>query len=210
MVIDIGLLVVVFVWAVFGYRKGFMHQLIGLLALVCVVLFSTTLAQIAERILADEVGISMAGARMRILLTSTCAAIIYITISLVGAFLHQTLVKGIKPAEKTDRVLGMTLGILTSAIAIYVVMCALVLAREKIDKYLPEAGGSLDQSVVYQTAYDYNIVTASPFDLSLPGLNPTTEPPNAKDADIPPVAPTPTNPTANPNGEKLEPKFAKP
>ena len=39
MAIDIAALVIVFVWAVFGYRKGFARQLFGLLAIVCVVLF---------------------------------------------------------------------------------------------------------------------------------------------------------------------------
>ena len=71
MAIDIAALVIVFVWAVFGYRKGFARQLFGLLAIVCVVLFSTPMAQIAEHVLADEADITMPGARMRVVLTST-------------------------------------------------------------------------------------------------------------------------------------------
>lgn len=163
MAIDIAALVIVFVWAVFGYRKGFARQLFGLLAIVCVVLFSAPLAQIAEHVLADEADITMPGARMRIVLTSTCAAFIFISVSLVGAFLRHTLIKGIKPAEKTDHVLGMTLGIIESAIGIYVIMCVFAMARDKIDKYVPEAGVYLDQSAVYRTADDYNAVAESPF-----------------------------------------------
>ena len=154
MAIDIAALVIVFVWAVFGYRKGFARQLFGLLAIVCVVLFSTPMAQIAEHVLADEADITMPGARMRVVLTSTCAAFIFIAVSLVGVFLRHTLIKGIKPAEKTDHVLGMTLGIIESAIGIYVIMC---------DKYIPEAGIYLDQSAVYRTADAYNAVAESPF-----------------------------------------------
>lgn len=163
MAIDIAALVIVFVWAVFGYRKGFARQLFGLLAIVCVVLFSTPMAQIAEHVLADEADITMPGARMRIVLTSTCAAFIFIAVSLVGAFLRHTLIKGIKPAEKTDHVLGMTLGIIESAIGIYVIMCVFAMARDKIDKYVPEAGVYLDQSAVYRTADAYNAVAESPF-----------------------------------------------
>lgn len=163
MAIDIAALVIVFVWAVFGYRKGFARQLFGLLAIVCVVLFSAPLAQIAEHVLADEADITMPGARMRIVLTSTCAAFIFISVSLVGIFLRHTLIKGIKPAEKTDHVLGMTLGIIESAIGIYVIMCVFAMARDKIDKYVPEAGVYLDQSAVYRTADDYNAVAESPF-----------------------------------------------
>lgn len=163
MAIDIAALVIVFVWAVFGYRKGFARQLFGLLAIVCVVLFSAPLAQIAEHVLADEADITMPGARMRIVLTSTCAAFIFISVSLVGIFLRHTLIKGIKPAEKTDHVLGMTLGIVESAIGIYVIMCVFAMARDKIDKYVPEAGVYLDQSAVYRTADAYNAVAESPF-----------------------------------------------
>ena len=158
MAIDIAALVIVFVWAVFGYRKGFARQLFGLLAIVCVVLFSTPMAQIA-----DEADITMPGARMRVVLTSTCAAFIFIAVSLVGVFLRHTLIKGIKPAEKTDHVLGMTLGIIESAIGIYVIMCVFAMARDKIDKYIPEAGIYLDQSAVYRTADAYNAVAESPF-----------------------------------------------
>lgn len=163
MAIDIAALVIVFVWAVFGYRKGFARQLFGLLAIVCVVLFSTPMAQIAEHVLADEADITMPGARMRVVLTSTCAAFIFIAVSLVGVFLRHTLIKGIKPAEKTDHVLGMTLGIIESAIGIYVIMCVFAMARDKIDKYIPEAGIYLDQSAVYRTADAYNAVADSPF-----------------------------------------------
>lgn len=163
MAIDIAALVIVFVWAVFGYRKGFARQLFGLLAIVCVVLFSTPMAQIAEHVLADEADITMPGARMRVVLTSTCAAFIFIAVSLVGVFLRHTLIKGIKPAEKTDHVLGMTLGIIESAIGIYVIMCVIAMARDKIDKYIPEAGIYLDQSAVYRTADAYNAVAESPF-----------------------------------------------
>lgn len=163
MAIDIAALVIVFVWAVFGYRKGFARQLFGLLAIVCVVLFSTPMAQIAEHVLADEADITMPGARMRVVLTSTCAAFIFIAVSLVGVFLRHTLIKGIKPAEKTDHVLGMTLGIIESAIGIYVIMCVFAMARDKIDKYIPEAGIYLDQSAVYRTADAYNAVAESPF-----------------------------------------------
>lgn len=163
MAIDIAALVIVFVWAVFGYRKGFARQLFGLLAIVCVVLFSAPLAQIAEHVLADEADITMPGARMRIVLTSTCAAFIFISVSLVGIFLRHTLIKGIKPAEKADHVLGMTLGIIESAIGIYVIMCVFAMARDKIDKYVPEAGVYLDQSAVYRTADAYNAVAESPF-----------------------------------------------
>lgn len=163
MAIDIAALVIVFVWAVFGYRKGFARQLFGLLAIVCVVLFSAPLAQIAEHVLADEADITMPGARMRIVLTSTCAAFIFISVSLVGIFLRHTLIKGIKPAEKTDHVLGMTLGIIESAIGIYVIMCVFAMARDKIDKYIPEASIYLDQSAVYRTADAYNAVAESPF-----------------------------------------------
>ena len=74
-----------------------------------------------------------------------------------------TLIKGIKPAEKTDHVLGMTLGIIESAIGIYVIMCVFAMARDKIDKYIPEAGIYLDQSAVYRTADAYNAVAESPF-----------------------------------------------
>lgn len=163
MAIDIAALVIVFVWAVFGYRKGFARQLFGLLAIVCVVLFSTPMAQIAEHVLADEADITMPGARMRVVLTSTCAAFIFIAVSLVGVFLRHTLIKGIKPAEKTDHVLGMTLGIIESAIGIYVIMCVFAMARDKIDKYIPESGIYLDQSAVYRTADAYNAVAESPF-----------------------------------------------
>ena len=163
MAIDIAALVIVFVWAVFGYRKGFARQLFGLLAIVCVVLFSTPMAQIAEHVLADEADITMPGARMRVVLTSTCAAFIFIAVSLVGVFLRHTLIKGIKPAEKTDHVLGMTLGIIESAIGIYVIMCVFAMARDKIDKYIPEAGIYLDQSAVYRTADADNAVAESPF-----------------------------------------------
>lgn len=161
--IDVAAAAVVFVWAVFGYRKGFIRQLIGLLAIVCVVLFASPAADIAARVLADEADIAVPGARMRVLLVSACGAVIFVALSLTGMFLHRTLVKGIKPAEKTDRVLGMSLAVVQAVIAVYAVLCLCALGREKIDKYIPEFGAILDASMSYPSAASFNAFENSPF-----------------------------------------------
>lgn len=156
MFIDGIVLFAFFLMAVYGYRKGFIHQVIALAATVCVVLFASPLAEIAEKVLANEFQIVLPGARLRFLLVGACGAVIFIFFSLVGAFVHKTLIRGIKFAEKTDRVLGMTVGIVECVVVVYVALCLVALGKDKVETYVPAAIPYLTASTVYRVIEENN------------------------------------------------------
>ena len=65
MVLDGVLLAIVVVFGIYGYRKGFVSQAVGLAGLVVVVLFGAPLADIVERVLANEFSIVLPGRHFR-------------------------------------------------------------------------------------------------------------------------------------------------
>ena len=158
MVLDGVLLAIVVVFGIYGYRKGFVSQAVGLAGLVVVVLFGAPLADIVERVLANEFSIVLPGRHFRLLLVSCVCAVLYLLCSLVGHFLHQTLVRGIKLAEKTNHVVGAALGIVESLVGIYFVLGLASIGEGKIREYAPEVADVLVSSVTYRAVCENNVV----------------------------------------------------
>ena len=100
MALDIISLAVLFVWAVFGYRKGFIKQIFTLAGIILTILGAGALADLLELILTKDLGLII-GHNVRFFLISASAACIYIFCYALGRFLHNTLVKGIPIAEET-------------------------------------------------------------------------------------------------------------
>ena len=159
MIIDIIIAVIVIVWAIYGYRKGFVRQLFTLAGILAVTFFSLPIAEIAEHILADEYNIFLPSRHMELILISTTAAAIYIIVFLIGRFFHETLVKGIKPAEKTDHILGMVLSIIESSLAVYFILCLAANYQDKVQKYAPKVNNVMCESICYTGVKDYNLLS---------------------------------------------------
>lgn len=152
MILDIILAAIVFIWSIYGYRKGFIKQIFVLAGIVAISLGAAPMADLIEEILSKECSIMLTGRYVRGLLLAGCSALLYIIAFIVGRFLHATLVKGIPLAEKTNHVLGMVLSILASALAIFFILCIFSIGKEKINEYAPSAYHFIEESKCYQIA----------------------------------------------------------
>ena len=158
MVLDIISAAIIFVWAVFGYRKGFIKQAFTLAGILLAMFFSAPLAGIIEHILHDEFNISLTGRHLQAMLLTATAAVIYIVSFFLGHFLHNTLVKGINLAEKTNHILGAVLSITEAAIAIYFIFGVTAAYQNKVEKYAPESHSILDESTVFTVVKNNNLM----------------------------------------------------
>ena len=158
MVIDIIVAAIVFVWAVFGYRKGFIRQAFALAGVVLMSLFAAPVANILSALINNELGVPLNSYYAKIGLLAASSCLIYLICIGIGRFLHDTLVKGIKMAEKTNHVLGMILGILESTVAIYFVLCILLIHIDRIGSYAPGFAQKITESHCGNVVANNNLV----------------------------------------------------
>ena len=158
MIIDIIIAAAVLVMAVFGYRKGFLKQAFTLVGILLVTFASAPIAGIIEHILADEFDMVLTGKHLQLMLLSATAAIIYIICFCLGLFLHDTLVKGIEVAEKTNHILGTVLSILETMFAVYFILGTTAAYQDKIEKYTPQFNQVLNESVVFPIVKNNNLL----------------------------------------------------
>ena len=158
MVIDIIVAAIVFVWAVFGYRKGFIRQAFALAGVILMMFFAAPLANILSALINNEFGIPLNSYHAKIGLLAASSCLIYLICIGIGKFLHDTLVKGISMAEKTNHVLGMILGILESTVAIYFVLCILLIHIDRIGSYAPAFAQTVSESHCGKVVANNNLV----------------------------------------------------
>ena len=77
---------------------------------------------------------------------------------LLGRFLHNTLIKGIPIAEKTNHILGAVLGILQATLAIYFILCVGNVIEQRIQDHSPGIHQFMTQSQVYQVFSKNNLI----------------------------------------------------
>ena len=158
MILDIVLAAIIFVWAVFGYRKGFIRQIFVFIGILAVAFGSVPLADIAEKIISEEFEIVLTGRYVKMFLLAGCAATIFILTTLVGRFLQETLVQGIPMAEKTNHILGAVIGIKSSFIIVVFILSVCAVGHTKIEHYAPGFGQFLSKSTSYQIVLKNNPV----------------------------------------------------
>ena len=157
MVLDIILAVILFVWAVFGYRKGFIKQIFTLAGIILTILGAGACADLLELILTKDFGI-IVGHYSRGFLLVASAAFIYIVCYVIGRFMHNTLVKGIPLAEKTNHILGAILGIIQATLAIYFALCVGSVIDKEIEDHSPGLHQFLNESSSYQIVSHNNLI----------------------------------------------------
>ena len=146
MIIDIILASIVFVWGVLGYRQGFIRRGFALAGIILVALFSAPVANILHAIITVEFNIPLNEYYAKTALLAAAACIIYVACFLIGKFLHNTLVKGIKIAEKTNHIFGTILGVVEAVVAIYFILGVAFIYIDKIDTYAPAVAKEFNQS----------------------------------------------------------------
>lgn len=163
MILDIILGAVIFVWAVFGYRKGFIQQIFVFVGVLAVAFGSAPLADIAEKVISEEFDIILAGRYTKMFLLAGCSAVLFIVVTLIGRFLQETLVQGIPMAEKTNHVLGAIVGIICSVITVVFILGVCAAGHYKIEHYAPGIGQFLSKSTSYQIVLKDNPVLVFDF-----------------------------------------------
>ena len=163
MVLDIICIATVFVWAVFGFRKGFVRQAFALAGVAGVVFLSVPMAEIIQDILSKDMGMVIASRVMRGFLLVVCGTVIYLFCYIVGRFVHNTLIKGISVAETTNHILGTSLGVIESTLGLYFILCLMSMVQDRIKEYAPSVHETMEASKCYALAAKNNFVENSGF-----------------------------------------------
>ncbi len=189
MIIDIILLIIILVWAIFGYRKGFIKQLFTLAGVVLIIFFAAPIADIAQNVLAKEFDLILTGAYVKGGLLAASSALLYILAHVTGKFLHNTLVKGIPVAESTNHVLGATLGITEAVLVIFFVLSLISIGQNKINEYAPEVQSVISQSKAFQICDKNNLLRNYDFFKSdEPSKSSPAQPAAPEQSEQPPVS----------------------
>ncbi len=173
MILDIILIGAVIVWAVYGYRKGFIRQAFALGGILVVMFASAPVAEVMQNILTNEFNIAIAHRYIQIGLLFASACILYILVHLIGCFIYNTFIKDISFAESTNHVLGSVLGIIASTLSIYFILCLFAFGQNKVEEYTPAVQKFLNASTAYRIADHNNVILQFDFAnaLNLPELN---------------------------------------
>ena len=185
MILDIILAIVVLVWAVYGYRKGFVRQIFVLAGIIAIVFAAAPMADIVQNILSKEFDLQLTGRYVRSFLLAGCSAILYILMYIIGRFLQATLIKGIPVAEKTNHILGTVLSILASALAIYFILALCAIGNEKIKEYAPAVHNFISSSKCYQITESHNPIQNFDFFKDIKHHEPSQNTPNPEGRDAP-------------------------
>lgn len=122
MYIDIGILLVLFFFVFFGYKKGIIAEFISFAAIIFNVVFSKKISPLIYNLLnlgAEHEGI------LSIVVYVVVFIVVYIILNITITFLLKTLKKNSKMA--LDSLVGALFGFLKGAIVIMIVMVTLVI-----------------------------------------------------------------------------------
>ena len=160
MVIDIITVIILIVFGIWGLRRGLIKQIAVIAAIVLCYLFASPIADIFANIITDHSELSIPPRYLHVLLVSITATTIFVVVTLIGAFLHKTLVSGVKPVEHANKAFGFTLGFLSAGLIIYFILCIANCGSGWIKEYAPSLLDELQNSVSYGITKNFNIVEA--------------------------------------------------
>jgi uncharacterized membrane protein required for colicin V production len=150
-VVDVVIVVLVLVAAVFGLIRGIISQIMGMAGLVAAYLFAPAGGKYAAVFVQHQLGCSkfMAG-KVSILLIGV---LIYIAFRLVGLLVEKLFVNRVKEFKSLNRLGGAALGAVKATVILAMMFCFLALVpREEVRAWFPK----VLESRSYLLAAKYN------------------------------------------------------
>lgn len=187
MIIDILVASTLIVFGIWGLRRGLIRQIALIAAIVMGYMFASPVADILASVLTDHYDILMPPRYLHVLLVSISATAIFVIVTLIGGFLHKTLIRGIKPAEHINKAFGFTAGLLSAGFILYFILCLANCGSGWLTEYTPNLAKELEKSIAYGITQQFNLVEER-----LPELAQKTEKP-AKTASSPKDSPPPVH-----------------
>ncbi len=197
MVIDILAVVAIIVFGIWGARRGLLKQVAAVAAILLMYFFASPLADILCNIICDHSELSFPPRYLHVLLVAVSATAIFVIVTLIGGFLHRTLVTGIKPVETANRAFGFTLGMVLAATVIYFILCLANCGMGWIEGYAPSLGAEIQKSTAFGITKEFNIIEER-----MPDLAKKTGKPAQTTDEANPDAATPAEPTLNTDDPK--------
>ena len=158
MIIDILAVVTLIVFGIWGLRRGLVKQIALIAAIVLSFIFASPIADIFARIITDHSQITFPQRYLHVLLVSLTATAIFVIVTLIGAFLHKTLISGVKPAEHANKAFGFTAGLLSAGFILYFILCLANCGSGWIQEYAPDLEAELQNSISYSVTKSFNII----------------------------------------------------
>lgn len=158
MIIDILACLLLLAFAVSGYRHGFIRQIFSILGIVSGYFGAVPLSRAFKPLLGTSP--EAQAPIVDLLLISAFAIILYLITILIGRIIYKNLVKGIKPIEKTNKILGCSLAIIKSLIILYATFCFCDYTREPASQYMPALTQQYENSICMKVTHQNNIIHA--------------------------------------------------
>ncbi len=157
MFIDISVLVLLALFSWLGYHKGFLRQIVGLVAIVAVYFLATPGASIVRQVVFSSEGITFPGIEVASLVIA--GVIIFVSTWLVGRLIIGALTTASESLEGIDMAIGGALGFIKGILLLYITLCVMVYAESPIADASPELGEHMTTSYTVAGARRYNVLT---------------------------------------------------
>ncbi len=157
MFVDLMVLALVVLITWLGYRKGFLRQIVGFVALIAVYFFATPGATLVRLVVFSSEGITFPGIEVASLIIA--GVIIFVGVWLVGRLFTGALTTVSERVEGVDMALGGALGFVKAVLLVYIALCIMVYAESPLSNASPELGEHMTNSYAMEGARQFNVLT---------------------------------------------------
>ena len=157
MALDLVVLVLLFLYAVSGFVRGLMAQLVGLAGIVAVWLLAPPLAPWCRRLLFSSSSDTLPHHEIASLLI--VAAVILIVVQLLSSSIPDLLRRWSDAVRSLDSTFGTVLGVVRGSLTLYLCLCAMVYVESPLQRQVPDLGRQMRASQVYAEVKRNNLLT---------------------------------------------------
>ena len=166
MALDFGVLVLLFLYALFGLTRGLMSQIIGLVGITAAWVLAPMGAPLVRKLLFSSGTETWAHVEVASMLVA--AVIVLVVVQLLFRLIPDLLRRWSDALRGVDTALGTVLGLVRGAITGYLLLCAMIYAESPMVRSIPEMRKQMQTSRVVAEVRKNNLLTTLQFsDLDL-------------------------------------------
>ena len=161
MVLDFCVLVLLLLYALLGFTRGLMAQLVGLVGIIAAWILAPLGAPIVRNLLFSSG--TETWAHLEVASMMIAAIVVLICVQLLFRLIPDLLRRWSDSLRGVDTVLGVVFGAVRGAITAYLFLCAMVYAESPMVRRIPEMGEQMLTSRVVAEVRKNNLLTTLQF-----------------------------------------------
>lgn len=161
MTLDFCVLVLLFLYALFGFTRGLMVQLLGLVGILAAWILAPMLAPFVRGLIFSSKTETWAHKEVASLLLA--AVVILIVVQLLFSMIPDLLRRWSDALRRLDSTLGTAVGVVRGAVTAYLVLCTMIYAESPMVRQFPEMSEQMKTSRVVAEVRKRNLLTTLQF-----------------------------------------------